>query len=40
MDSSPIAVDAVLLQQFPEGQKPITYATQMLNDQGRKLSTY
>ena len=35
-----MAVAAVLLQQFPEGRKPIAYASRTLNDQERKYSAY
>ena len=31
-DASSVAVAAVLLQQFPEGRKPIAYASRTLND--------
>ena len=39
-DASSVAVAAVLLQQFPEGRKPIAYASRTLNDQERKYSAY
>ena len=39
-DASSVAVAAVLLQQFPEGRKPIAYASRTLNDQERKFSAY
>ena len=35
-----MAVAGVLLQQFPEGRKPIAYASRTLNDQERKYSAY
>ena len=39
-DASSVAVAAVLLQQHPEGRKPIAYASRTLTDQERKFSIY